>query len=71
MIEDLAVKNMVRNRHLARVISDCSWGEFRRQLEYRCERAGRELIVVDRCYPSFRAEGSQRPLQPLVGPRLI
>jgi putative transposase len=38
VIEDLAVKNMVRNRHLARVISDCGWGEFRRQLEYKCER---------------------------------
>jgi putative transposase len=33
MIEDLAVGNMVRNRHLARVICDCGWGEFRRQLE--------------------------------------
>jgi transposase len=29
VIEDLAVRNMVRNRHLARVISDCGWGEFR------------------------------------------
>jgi putative transposase len=54
VIEDLAVKNMVRNRHLARVISDCGWSEFRRQLEYKCERAGRELIVVDRWYPSSK-----------------
>jgi len=54
VIEDLAVKNMVRNRHLARVISDCGWGEFRRQLEYKCERVGRELIVVDRWYPSSK-----------------
>jgi putative transposase len=54
VIEDLAVKNMVRNRHLARAISDCGWGEFRRQLEYKCERAGRELIVVDRWYPSSK-----------------
>ncbi len=54
VIEDLAVKNMVRNRHLARVIADCGWGEFRRQLEYKCERAGRELIVVDRWYPSSK-----------------
>lgn len=41
VIEDLAVCNMVRNRHLARVISDCGWGEFRRQLEYKCRRYGR------------------------------
>jgi putative transposase len=54
VIEDLAVRNMVRNRHLARAISDCGWGEFRRQLEYKCERAGRELIVVDRWYPSSK-----------------
>ena len=54
VIEDLAVKNMVRNRHLARVIADCGWGEFRRQLEYKCERAGRELTVVDRWYPSSK-----------------
>ena len=37
-IEDLNVSGMVRNRHLARAISDCGWGEFRRQLEYKCER---------------------------------
>jgi putative transposase len=54
VLEDLAVRNMVRNRHLARVISDCSWGEFRRQLEYKCERYGRELVVIDRWYPSSR-----------------
>jgi putative transposase len=53
-IEDLAVKNMVRNRRLARAISDCGWGEFRRQLQYKCERAGRRLIVIDRWYPSTK-----------------
>src|SRR6185312_834102 len=40
--------------YLARVIADCGWGEFRRQLEYKCERVGRELIVVDRWYPSSK-----------------
>jgi putative transposase len=54
VIEDLAVQNMIRNRHLARVISDCGWGEFRRQLEYKCERAGRQLVVTGRWYPSSR-----------------
>jgi putative transposase len=48
------VKNMVRNRHLARAISDCGWGEFRRQLEYKCQRAGRRLIVTGRWYPSSK-----------------
>jgi putative transposase len=35
-------------------IQDVGWGEFRRQLEYKCERAGRHLIVVDRWYPSSK-----------------
>jgi putative transposase len=54
VIEDLAVSNMVRNRHLARVISDCGWGEFRCQLEYKCERYRRQLVVIDRWYPSSK-----------------
>jgi putative transposase len=54
VVEDLAVANMVRNRHLARVISDCGWGEFRRQLEYKCQRYGRRLVVIDRWYPSSK-----------------
>ena len=45
---------MVRNRRLARAISDCGWGEFRRQLAYKCQRAGRELVVLDRWYPSSK-----------------
>jgi putative transposase len=53
-IEDLPVRSMVRNRHLARAISDCGWGEFRRQLEYKCERYGRRLVVIDRWYPSSK-----------------
>jgi putative transposase len=54
VIEDLAVGNMVRNRYLARVIADCGWGEFRRQLEYKCLRYGRRLVVIDRWYPSTK-----------------
>ena len=54
VVEDLAVTNMVHNRHLARVISDCGWGEFRRQLEYKCARYGRDLVVIDRFYPSSK-----------------
>ncbi|WP_203863139.1 RNA-guided endonuclease InsQ/TnpB family protein, partial [Plantactinospora mayteni] len=53
-IEGLAVRNLVRNRRLARAISDCGWGEFRRQLEYKTHRAGRTLVVVDRWYPSSK-----------------
>ena len=52
IIEDLNVCGMVRNRHLARAIADCGWGEFRRQLEYKCKRYGRDLVVISRWYPS-------------------
>ncbi|MEU0565692.1 transposase [Nonomuraea sp. NPDC005983] len=54
VIEDLAVQNMVRNRSLARVISDCGWGEFRRQLQYKSAKHGRHLIMIDRWYPSSK-----------------
>ncbi|WP_243714469.1 RNA-guided endonuclease InsQ/TnpB family protein [Actinomadura bangladeshensis] len=39
---------------MAKAISDCGWGEFRRQLEYKAHRAGRTLIVIDRWYPSSK-----------------
>jgi putative transposase len=54
VIEDLNVAGMVRNRTLARAISDCGWGEFRRQLTYKCQRYGRELVVTGRWYPSSK-----------------
>jgi putative transposase len=53
-VEDLNVSGMVRNRRLARVISDCGWGEFRSMLEYKCERYGRSLVVTGRWYPSSK-----------------
>jgi putative transposase len=54
VIEDLAVQNMIRNRPLAKAISDCGWGSFRRLLEYKAAWAGRQLIVIDRFYPSSK-----------------
>ncbi|MEM8779251.1 MAG: RNA-guided endonuclease TnpB family protein, partial [Cyanobacteria bacterium P01_G01_bin.49] len=53
-IEDLAVRNMIRNRQLARSISDAAWGEMFRQLEYKCEWYGRELVKIDRFFPSSK-----------------
>ncbi len=51
-IEDLNVSGMVRNRHLAKAISDVSMGEFRRQLQYKCNWYGKTLVEIDRFYPS-------------------
>lgn len=51
-IEDLTPKNMIQNHKLAKSISDASWGEFRRQLEYKSKWYGKQLVVIDRFYPS-------------------
>jgi len=53
-IEDLSVRNMVKNHSLARAISDASWSELRRQLEYKAGWYGRTVIAVDRFYPSSK-----------------
>lgn len=54
VVEDLAVKNMVKNRKLAQAISDASWGELTRQLEYKCRWYGRNYIEIDRWFPSSK-----------------
>lgn len=53
-IEDLAVKNMVKNRKLSRAISDCAWGTFRQFLTYKAKRAGKEIRVIGRFEPSSK-----------------
>ncbi|MGW3912214.1 RNA-guided endonuclease InsQ/TnpB family protein [Streptomyces sp. NPDC005070] len=54
VIEDLSVRNMVKNRSLARAVSDAAWTDFRSLLEYKAVWYGREVIAVDRWFPSSK-----------------
>ena len=54
VIEDLAVRNMLGNRSLARAIADASWAELRSMLEYKADWYGRAVIAIDRWYPSSK-----------------
>ena len=55
VIEDLNVRGMMKNKHLAKHIQNSLFYEFRRQLEYKCLRYGIKLVVADRFYPSSKA----------------
>ena len=52
--ETLNVKGMMANHKLAKAIADCGWGELIRQLEYKCNWHGRNLVKIDRFFPSSK-----------------
>ncbi len=63
VMEDLQVRNMVRNRRLAKSIHDASWSAFQKYTEYKCQKFGKQFVKVDpkgtsqRCtcgYPVFK-----------------
>jgi putative transposase len=54
VVENLAVKNMVKNHSLAKSISDAGWGQFCTMLKYKAEWDGKTYIEVDRFYPSSK-----------------
>ena len=52
VIEDLKISNMLKNHKLAKAISEVSWAEFRRMLEYKSKWYGRKLIIAPTYYAS-------------------
>ncbi len=54
VVEDLVIKNLIKNHNLARAISEASWGEFLNQLDYKSAWYGKKFIKVDRFYPSSK-----------------
>ncbi|WP_286789111.1 MULTISPECIES: RNA-guided endonuclease InsQ/TnpB family protein [unclassified Pseudomonas] len=53
-VENLAVKNMIRNPRLSKAIADAGWGELVRQLQYKGAWAGRQVVAIDRWFPSSK-----------------
>lgn len=51
-IEDLNVKGMIRHKKLSRAIQDVSWGEFIRQLQYKADWYGKQVVKIDRFFTS-------------------
>ncbi|GAA1648157.1 RNA-guided endonuclease TnpB family protein [Nonomuraea maheshkhaliensis] len=67
-VEDLTVRDMVKNRRLGRAISDAAWRRMRSMLEYKAAWYGRTLVAVDRWLPSSRlcsACGASQEKMPL------
>lgn len=54
VLEDLNIGGMVKNRHLSKAISDVGWGEFGRQIAYKCEWHGKNLFQIGRFEPSSK-----------------
>lgn len=55
VVEDLAVRNLARNRRLSQAVMDSGWAEFRRQLEYKADLRGNTVVVAPRFLPSSKA----------------
>ncbi|WP_438348388.1 IS200/IS605 family element RNA-guided endonuclease TnpB [Paenibacillus sp. FA6] len=51
-MEDLSVSNMLKNRNLAKAISDISWSQFKSMIEYKAKWSGKQVVTVARNFPS-------------------
>ena len=62
-LETLNIVGMVKNRKLSRAISEASWGTFIGMLEYKCDWYGRNLVKIDRWFPSSKTCSSCGSIQ--------
>jgi putative transposase len=67
VLEDLHVRGMQRNRHLALSIGDAGMAELRRQLAYKSEWYGSRLVIADRFYPSSKRCSDCAVIKPMLG----
>ncbi|MEO6087903.1 MAG: RNA-guided endonuclease TnpB family protein, partial [Umezawaea sp.] len=70
VVEDLNVSGMVKNRTLARVVSDAGFGEIRRQLTYKTAWNGGRLEVADRWFPSSKTCSGCQAVKPKLPLRM-
>ena len=66
VLEDLSVSGMLQNRHLSKAISDVGWAELRRQIEYKAQWYGSEVLIADRFYPSSKTCSACGTVKPLL-----
>ncbi len=66
VLEDLNVRGMMQNRHLSKSIAEASFSELRRQLEYKCQWYGVDLVIADRFYPSSKTCSECGSVKPLL-----
>lgn len=66
VLENLNVKGMMQNRHLSKAISDASFYELRRQVEYKSKWYGEKVLIADRFYPSSKTCSECGSVKPLL-----
>jgi len=65
-LEDLQVRNMIKNPRLAKSIQDAGWGEFKRMLKYKANWYGRTLVTIDSFYPSTKRCSHCGSVNPMI-----
>jgi putative transposase len=66
VLENLNVKGMQQNKHLSKAISDASFSELRRQVEYKANWYGEKILIADRFYPSSKTCSECGSVKPLL-----